>query len=88
MNQKIYQIFSIIYLKTTNGYKFLMNNVILTYWKKFLCKIITHFPRRIKLVLGTEVNNADDIMPHFNLAVINGEEPIVIKKLNSIYQLD
>ena len=84
----VYQIFDIIYLETTNGNKYPMNNVTLADRKKVLCKVVTPIPKRIELVLGTEVNNVDDIMNYFNTALKNGEEGIVIKKLDSKYQPD
>lgn len=65
-----------------------MNNVVLSDRKKVLQKIVTPIPRRIELVLGTEVNNVDEIMTQFNLALKNGEEGVVVKKLNSMYQPD
>jgi len=84
----VYEIFDIIYLETINGNKYPMNNVTLADRKKVLCKVVTPIPKRIELVLGTEVNNVDEIMNIFNVALKNGEEGIVIKKLDSKYQPD
>jgi len=47
--------------------------------KKVLCKIAIPTSRRILLILRTEVNNVDDNISQFNLALKNWEEVNVVK---------
>ena len=84
----VYQIFDIIYLTSPNGQIYSLNNVILSDRKKILSKIVTPVPNKIEIVLGIEVNNIDEIMKQFNLALQRAEEGIVIKRSDSIYKPD
>ena len=81
-------IFDILYIVTPRGEEYSLSNESLINRKLILNKLVNVIPNRIEIVQYKEVSTVDEIMKYFNLAIVNGEEGIIVKKKNSLYKID